>query len=58
MDIRWFGQQICTRWEEIREGTWKFKRVDGGVCQYDGIVRDSVAAMMVPGPVEVADREV
>ena len=47
------AQQICTRWEEVRDGTRKFEWVDGGVCQYRGIVRDSVAAMMVAGPVEV-----
>jgi hypothetical protein len=52
------AQQICTRWDEVREGTQKFERVDGGVCQYRGVVRSAVAAMMVAGPVEVVDREV
>ena len=60
-----FGHQVVwpadmkgTRWGEVREGTRKFERVDGGVCQYGGIVRDAVAAMMVAGPVEVVDGEV
>ena len=52
------AQQICTRWDEVREGTRKFERVDGGVCQYRGVVRDAVAAIMIAGPVEVVDGEV
>ena len=51
-------QQICTQWEEIREGNQKFKRVKGGVCQYNGIVRPVVAASMVVGPLNVVDQAV
>ena len=51
-------QQVCTRWEEIREGNRKFERIKGGVCQYEGIVRPVVAAIMVAGPLEVVDQEV
>jgi hypothetical protein len=51
-------QQVCTRWEEIREGNQKFERIEGGVCQYEGIVRPVVAAIMVAGPLEVVDQEV
>lgn len=52
------AQQICTRWEEIREGNRKFERIEGGVCQYDKIVRPVVAAIMIAGPLEVVDQEV
>lgn len=52
------AQQVCSRWAEIREGDQKFERIDGGVCQYEGIVRPVVAAIMVAGPLEVVDREV
>jgi hypothetical protein len=52
------AQQVCTRWEEVREGNQKFKRIEGGVCQYDGIIRPVVAAIMVAGPLEVVDEEV
>ncbi len=52
------AQQICTRWEEIREGNKKFQRIPEGVCQYDQIVRQVVAAIMVAGPSEVTDQEV
>jgi len=52
------AQQVCTRWEEIREGNQKFKRIQGGVCQYEKIVRQVVAAIMVAGPLEVVDQEV
>jgi len=52
------AQQVCTRWEEIREGNRKFERIEGGVCQYEGIVRPVVAAIMVAGPLEVVDQEV
>jgi RecQ family ATP-dependent DNA helicase len=51
-------QQVCTRWEEIREGNRKFERIEGGVCQYEEIVRPVVAAIMVAGPLEVVDQEV
>ncbi len=51
-------QQVCTRWEEIREGNRKFERIQGGVCQYEEIVRPVVAAIMVAGPLEVVDQEV
>src|SRR6266536_3067016 len=40
------AQQICTRWVEIGEGNKKFERIQEGVCQYDGIVRSVVAAVM------------
>jgi RecQ family ATP-dependent DNA helicase len=52
------AQQICTRWEEIREGNRKFERIEEGVCQYEGIVRPVVAAIMVTGPLEVVDQAV
>jgi hypothetical protein len=52
------AQQVCTRWEEIREGNRKFERIPGGVCQYEEIVRPVVAAIMVAGPLEVVDEEV
>jgi hypothetical protein len=52
------AQQICTQWEEIREGDRKFGRIKGGMCQYDGIVRPVVAAIMVTGPLEVVDQAV
>jgi hypothetical protein len=52
------AQQICTRWEEIREGNRKFERIEGGLCQYDGIIRPVVAAIMVAGLLEVVDQEV
>jgi RecQ family ATP-dependent DNA helicase len=51
-------QQVCTRWGEIREGNRKFERIQGGVCQYEEIVRPVVAAIMVAGPLEVVDQEV
>ena len=51
-------QQICTQWEEIREGNQKFKRVKGGICQYNGIVRPVVAASIVIGPLNVVDQAV
>jgi hypothetical protein len=51
-------QQVCTRWEEIREGDRKFERIQGGVCQYEEIVRLVVVAIMVAGPLEVVDQEV
>jgi len=52
------AQQVCTRWEEIREGNRKFERIEGGVCQYEEIVRPVVAAIMVAGPLEVVSEEV
>jgi hypothetical protein len=52
------AQQICTQWEEIREGNGKFVQIKGGVCQYDRIVRPVVAAIMVAGPLEVVDQAV
>jgi len=52
------AQQVCTRWEEIREGNRKFERIPGGICQYEEIVRPVVAAIMVAGPLEVVDEEV
>jgi hypothetical protein len=52
------AQQVCTQWEEIRKGNWKFRRIRGGVCQYEGIVRPVVAAIMVAGPLEVVDEAV
>ncbi|KAK6591445.1 hypothetical protein H4I95_12198 [Botrytis cinerea] len=52
------AQQVCTRWEEIPEGNRKFERIQGGVCQYEGIVRPVVAAIMVAGPFEVVNQEV
>ena len=52
------AQQICMRWEEIREGNKKFERIKGGVCQYDRIVRPVVAAILVARPSEVSDQEV
>ncbi|KAK6591982.1 hypothetical protein H4I95_11932 [Botrytis cinerea] len=52
------AQQVCTRWEEIQEGNRKFERIKGGVCQYEGIVRPVVAAIMVAGPFEVVNQEV
>jgi RecQ family ATP-dependent DNA helicase len=52
------AQKICTRWEEVQEGNSCFKRVDDGVCQYQGVVRPVVAAIMIAGPLEVVDQEV
>jgi hypothetical protein len=52
------AQKICMRWEEIREGNISFKRVKNGVCQYGGIVRAVVAAMMIVGPLEVVEENV
>ena len=52
------AQQICTRWEEIRKGNQKFERIKEGVCQYEGIIRPVVAAIMIAGPLEVVDQEV
>lgn len=51
-------QQVCTKWGEIREGNRKFERIQGGVCQYEEIIRPVVAAIMVAGPLEVVDQEV
>jgi RecQ family ATP-dependent DNA helicase len=51
-------QQVCTQWEEIREGNQKFHRIPGGACQYAGIVRPVVAAIMVAGPLEVVEEAV
>ncbi|KFY64196.1 hypothetical protein V496_03407 [Pseudogymnoascus sp. VKM F-4515 (FW-2607)] len=48
------AQKVCTRWAETREGSNRFRKVEGGVCQYDGIVRAAVAAMSIAAPVEVA----
>ena len=47
------AQKICMRWEEVREGNRRFQRVEDRVCQYKGIVRPVVAAIMVAGPYEV-----
>ena len=51
-------QQVCTKWEEIQEGNRKFKRIQGGVYQYAGIVRPVVAAIIVAGLLKVVDQEV
>ncbi|KFZ20592.1 hypothetical protein V502_03128 [Pseudogymnoascus sp. VKM F-4520 (FW-2644)] len=48
------AQKVCTRWAETREGSNRFRKVEGGVCQYNGIVRAAVAAMSIAAPVEVA----
>ncbi|OBT79273.1 hypothetical protein VF21_01965 [Pseudogymnoascus sp. 05NY08] len=48
------AQKVCTWWAETREGSNRFRQVEGGVCQYDGIVRAAVAAMSIAAPVEVA----
>jgi hypothetical protein len=36
----------------------KFERIQGGVCQYDRILRSVVAAIIIAGPLEVVDHEV
>ena len=51
-------QQVCTQWEEIREGNQKFQRIPGGACQYAEIVRPVVAAIIVAGPLEVVEEAV
>jgi hypothetical protein len=48
------AQKVCTRWAEAREGSNRFRMVEGGKCQYDGIVPAAVAAMSIAAPVEVA----
>ncbi|KFY64872.1 hypothetical protein V496_02966, partial [Pseudogymnoascus sp. VKM F-4515 (FW-2607)] len=48
------AQKVCTQWAETREGSNRFRKVEGGVCQYDGIVRAAVAAMSIAALVEVA----
>jgi hypothetical protein len=52
------AQKICSRWEEVREGSRCFKRVEDGVCQYRGVVQPVVAAIMVAGPLEVVKQAV
>ncbi|KAG4426956.1 hypothetical protein IFR05_017561, partial [Cadophora sp. M221] len=52
------AQQICMQWEEIYEGDWKFQQVPGGMCQYEGIIRPVIAAILVAGPSEVLDQAV
>ena len=52
------AQKICTRWEEKGEGNIRFKRIKNRVCQYGGIVRVVVAAMMIAGPSEVVEQKV
>ena len=44
------AQKVCTRWVETREGSNRFRKVDGGECQYDGIVPAAVAAISIPEP--------
>lgn len=51
-------QQVCSKWEEVREGNRKFQRIPGGVCQYADVVRPVVVAIMVAGPVEVVQEVV
>jgi len=50
------AQRICTRWSE--NGDQRFARIENGICQYKGIVREVVAAMMVAGPLEVVDKSI
>jgi hypothetical protein len=52
------AQQICIQWEEIREGNRKFRQIKGGVCQYHGVVRSVVAAIIIAGPLDVVDQAV
>jgi hypothetical protein len=47
------AQKICTRWREKQGGAQRFERVQDGICQYEGIVQEVVAAMMIAGPLEV-----
>jgi hypothetical protein len=46
------------QWEEIYEGDRKFQQVPGGMCQYEGIIRPVIAAILVAGPSEVLDQAV
>lgn len=52
------AQQICSRWRVMREGNQRFQRVKGGTCQYGGVVRAVVAAMMVIGPPKVVEEHI
>jgi RecQ family ATP-dependent DNA helicase len=52
------AQRICTRWEDVRQGNQRFQRVEEGVCQYEGIVRTVVAAIMITGPYEVVQEAI
>ena len=51
------AQEICMRWEKATEGSRYFQEV-GSECQYPGIVRPVIAAIMVVGPLEVVERRV
>ena len=52
------AQQICSRWRVMRERSHRFVRVEGGACQYRGVVRAVVAAMMVAGPLKVVEQHI
>ncbi len=54
------AQQICMRWEERkdRQGPGCFQEAIGGQCQYSGIVRPAIAAIMIAGPYEVVEEGV
>ena len=51
-------QKICMQWGERANGQGRFGRASGGRCQYQGVVRTSIAAMMIAGPDEVVDEQV
>jgi len=51
-------QKICMQWGEQANGQGRFGRASGGRCQYQGVVRTSIAAMMIAGPDEVVDEQV
>jgi hypothetical protein len=52
------SQQICSRWRVMREGNHRFQRVAGRACQYKGVVRAVVAAMIVAGPLKVVEQHI
>ena len=51
-------QKICMQWGERGSGQGRFGRASGGRCQYQGVVRTSIAAIMIAGPDKVVDEQV
>ena len=51
-------QKICMQWKEQANGQGRFGRASGGRCQYQGVVRTSIAAIMIAGPDKVVDEQV
>jgi len=42
----WAPQHICHLWEENEERGWGFRRRKRACCQYLGVLKEAVAAML------------